>query len=141
MTTKAQEREALAKIRKIVEDLGGTESYVGAALEGAFDIAEENIANDWGVSAIGRGDTLGRAAAKEEIKAELEALGAQVKALTSKLERSESQSAQHSKAAEYNYDKCQEYKAEISTLKAENEGQKSEIMKLKAKLFDLLCKE
>lgn len=49
MTTKAQERTALEKIKKIVNDLG-EDSYVAMAFEGCFEIAEENIDNDWGCS-------------------------------------------------------------------------------------------
>lgn len=49
MTTKEQERTALAKIRKIVEGLG-EDSYVGTALEGCFEIAERNIEYDWASS-------------------------------------------------------------------------------------------
>lgn len=49
MTTKNQEREALAKIRKIVEGLGA-DSYIGAAFEGCFEVAETNIENDWACS-------------------------------------------------------------------------------------------
>lgn len=49
MTTKDQERKALAQIRKIVEDLG-PDSYIGIAFEGCFDIAAQNIDNDWGCS-------------------------------------------------------------------------------------------
>lgn len=45
MTTKEQERKALEKIRKIVEELGEN-SYVGTAFEGCFEIAEENIEDD-----------------------------------------------------------------------------------------------
>lgn len=49
MTTKEQERKALAQIRKIVEGLG-SDSYVATALEGCFEIAESNIENDWACS-------------------------------------------------------------------------------------------
>lgn len=49
MTTKEQERKALEKIRKIVEELG-EDSYVGTAFEGCFEIAEENIDNDFACS-------------------------------------------------------------------------------------------
>ncbi len=49
MTTKQQEREALEKIRNIVADLG-QDSYIGAAFEGCFEIAEENIDNDFACS-------------------------------------------------------------------------------------------
>lgn len=46
MATKEQEREALGKIREIVEGLGD-DSYVGKAFDGCFLQAEENIRNDW----------------------------------------------------------------------------------------------
>jgi len=49
MTTKEQERKALEKIRKIVEELGEN-SYVATAFEGCFEVAEENIDNDWACS-------------------------------------------------------------------------------------------
>ena len=46
IATKEQERKALAKIRKIVEELG-EDSYIATAFEGCFEKAEENIENDW----------------------------------------------------------------------------------------------
>lgn len=49
ITTKEQERKALDKIRKIIADLG-EDSYVAAAFEGCFEIAEQNIDNDWACS-------------------------------------------------------------------------------------------
>lgn len=50
MTTKEQERKALAQIKKIVDDLGEN-SYVGTALDGALSLAEENIDCDAAFSA------------------------------------------------------------------------------------------
>lgn len=47
--TKQQEREALNKIAKIIEGLG-SDSYIGIALEGCLEIAEDNIQNDFGDS-------------------------------------------------------------------------------------------
>lgn len=49
MTTKEQERKALAQIKKIVESLG-EDSYIGIALEGCLEDAETNIENDWALS-------------------------------------------------------------------------------------------
>lgn len=49
MTTKEQERAALAKIRKIVDSLG-EDSYVATAFEGCFEDAEENIELDMACS-------------------------------------------------------------------------------------------
>lgn len=47
--TKEQERKALARIKKIVEELGEN-SYTGMAFEGCFEVAEENIENDFACS-------------------------------------------------------------------------------------------
>lgn len=45
VSTKDQEKQALDKIRKIVDGLGEN-SYVKTAFEGCFEIAEENIHDD-----------------------------------------------------------------------------------------------
>ena len=45
MTTKEQERQAIEKIRKIVKELGEN-SYVGFAMEGVLELAEDNIRED-----------------------------------------------------------------------------------------------
>lgn len=50
MSTKDEERKALEKIRKIVKDLGEN-SYVGTALDGALDLADQNIEYDAAFSA------------------------------------------------------------------------------------------
>ena len=52
--TKQQERDTLEKIRKMVEQLG-PDSYLATAFEGCFDLAAENIDNDWACSMAVRG--------------------------------------------------------------------------------------
>ena len=47
--TKEQERAALEKIRKIVAELG-EDSYIGIAFDGCFEMAEQNIENDFACS-------------------------------------------------------------------------------------------
>ena len=47
--TKDQERDALAKIKAIIESLGPN-SYVGTAFEGCLQDAEDNIENDFALS-------------------------------------------------------------------------------------------
>lgn len=47
--SKDDERKALEKIRKIIDDLGA-DSYVAAAFAGCFEVAEDNITNDWAMS-------------------------------------------------------------------------------------------
>ena len=52
--TKAEEREALAKIREILDDFSPEDTYIGKAFEGCIEQAEENICNDWMLSWKGR---------------------------------------------------------------------------------------
>ncbi len=47
---KGQERQALEQIRGIIKSIGGADSYIGLALEGCLEIAEENIENDFACS-------------------------------------------------------------------------------------------
>ncbi len=87
MTTKQQEREALKKIRKIVEALG-EDSYIGTAFKGCFENAETNI--EWD-AAFSLADELDMAreetkAAKQEA-AKVTELTAKIKRLEAELER------------------------------------------------------
>lgn len=75
MTTKEQERAAVEKIRKIIEELGEN-SYVGFAMEGVLELAEENIREDTAYSMKKRAELIeerAREAEKENklLKAEL----------------------------------------------------------------------
>lgn len=87
--TKEQERKALAQIKKIVDSLG-KDSYIATAFEGCFEIAEENIENDFACSmkqryekaseeaADGKRTAEYYAAEEEKAKAENEALKAKI---------------------------------------------------------------
>lgn len=55
MATKRNERETLETIRQLVADLG-EQSYLATAFQGCFEIAEENIENDFADSLRGRLD-------------------------------------------------------------------------------------
>ena len=89
MTTKEQERKALAQIKKIIEGLG-PDSYIGTAFEGCMEIAEENIENDFACSMKQRYEKASEEAAdfkrtaeyyaaeEEKAKAENEALKAKI---------------------------------------------------------------
>lgn len=50
IVTKEEERKALEKIIKILDYLGGVESYVRKAFEGCIKLAEENIENGFMIS-------------------------------------------------------------------------------------------
>lgn len=68
MATKQQEREALAKIRKIVDALG-EDSYIGTAFTGCFELAEENIEFDFACNLQERAEAAEREAADLKKKA------------------------------------------------------------------------
>ena len=72
MTTKEQERQAIAKIRKIVEGLGEN-SYVGTAMEGVLEVAEENIEYDAAFSLKGRAELAEKREAELKKKNETQA--------------------------------------------------------------------
>lgn len=55
MTTKEQERQAIQKIRKIVESMGEN-SHLVTAMEGVLEAAEENIEYDTAFSLKGRAE-------------------------------------------------------------------------------------
>jgi hypothetical protein len=145
MATKAQEREALEKIRKIIEELGEN-SYLGTAFEGFFEIAEDNIENDFGCSMKQRWES-----AEEKLEAagiirsnlekEVEALQTENKLLGERIE-------QHDKDYEALRLKKEEYRQ--STLENWNKYKEAQnallvaeakITELKAKLYDMMTRE
>lgn len=71
MTTKEQERQAITKIRRIVEGLGEN-SYVGTAMEGVLEVAEQNIEYDAAFSLKGEAEVSEKR--KREVEEENEKL-------------------------------------------------------------------
>ena len=108
ITTKQQERETLEKIRKMVAELG-PDSYVATAFEGCFEIAEQNIENDFSCSLARR---------LEKAQEKIDAGEAERKQLRHDLEESiKDYEAAHAAAHEI----ADEKDAEIAALKAEIE--------------------
>lgn len=152
MATKAQEREALLKIRKIVEDLG-EDSYIGMAFQGVWEIAEENIENDFGNSCQYYVDALHdeeqkRNQMKDQHTAVILEKNAQIIELEHEIDRQErelSNSEGKCEELERELDKVNDQKhdaeIEVEELKGSLKTANDEIIKLKAKLFDLLYKE
>lgn len=135
--TKDEEFKALEKMRKIVEGLG-EDSYIGTAFEGCFEVAEDNIRNDFLCSMRQRWLSAEKETEKfsqelkerdnqiEQLKKEINGLESDREALT---KRCESLSDNNTKLWNQ-YRECQE-KVEPTEM---------EIMQLKAKLYDLICK-
>lgn len=103
--TKEQERKALEKIRKIVEELG-EDSYIGTAFEGCFEVAEENIENDFACSMKQRAESAEKAMHSShnkitELKAELETAQNTISELEAELE-----AAQKARLTVEDFDAC-----------------------------------
>ena len=152
MTTKNQERKALEQIRKIVENLGD-DSYIGTAFEGCFEIAEENINNDFACSMKERAEAAEKnielARKKyEEVKAKLdqteewnEGWHRKCDAMQATINKMQEQIDQ--KNAELHEEKVARGLTEVDRIKTDDEikNLKAEIIKLKAKLYDMIVKE
>ena len=145
MTSKEMERKALEQIKKIVADLG-EDSYIGTALEGCLEIAEENINNDWACSMKQRWAAAEKAsdARKERIKT-LETQVANAKEL-------DKRSNENYVALEQKYGKLKEQyddmedrycaaNEQLSDFNDQINEKDAEILKLKAKLYDLIVKD
>ena len=145
MVTKEQERKALEQIRKIVAGLG-EDSYIGTAFEGCFEIAEENIENDFACSLKQRlevSETENRGLKKscdefkrerDEVAEENERLRALNFANNNTFDVLEENDRRKDEA-------LQDARAEIEAQKERAEKAEAEIIQLKAKLYDFMIKE
>lgn len=143
MTTKAQEREALAKIEKILESID-EDGWVGTAFEGCVEDAKTNIESDWALSMNGRWQdaeqTISRLRTeKEDLERrandaeELASLQKKI-AENAKRESEASTNAMNEWIKHYN-----EQADRADAAEARAEAAEAEIIKLKAKLYDFIC--
>lgn len=151
-TTKAQERKALEQIRKIVEGLGEN-SYIGTAFEGCFEIAEENIENDFGLSMKGRCEEAEKKikqykVVRDELVEENKGLRDAYKVAAERIESKNE--ALNSLQEDCNYwrEHCKEVQsnyyneeARCEALEEKIKEQAQQILELKAKLYDYMVKE
>ena len=156
MTTKAQEREALKKIEKIIADLGEG-SYVATAFEGCVEIAAQNIEFDAAFSMQGRAESAEVRAETAKEKAEDlrrerdEARGAvetyrqaayQYRSLASEYEQKAADLRQEVEKRPLERDATTDCLDNLSEALAEAEKKaealEAENIRLKARLFDLL---
>jgi hypothetical protein len=156
MTTKRQEREALQKIREIVEALG-EDSYIGTAFEGVFETAEDNIENDFACSLAQQVRSFKDMSAKltalnKEHTATIEKLRKENVLLAGRLhdymdayEQQATELREEREAIEKRKDELfsgnLRLNNQISDMEEEAAQKDLEIMKLKARLYDLMTKE
>lgn len=145
MATKAEERKALEQIRKIIEGLGN-DSYIGIAVEGMLEDAAENIENDFALSMKDRFDH------QQKINAELEDRYQKAKAEVELARRTVVEESERRKQIAARLQEAENNSAdqitEIIRLREQAkeqadqiEEQADQIIRLKAKLYDLMTAE
>lgn len=144
MATKDMERKALEEIRNIVEDLG-KDSYIGMAMDGVFEDAEQNIENDWAMSWKNRAETATKKLHDTEAQINDVIVNAgkykNELALAKQHMELEAQRANDAYAKLHNTtEQLRDVTDAMDQLKADNEAMANEIIKLKAKLYDLMVK-
>lgn len=140
--TKDQERKALEQIRKIVEGFG-EDSYIGTAFEGCFELAEENIDNDFALSMKEQRDSAQEHIAELEAKVtaltkKINTEEANAETLSEELEKSQEWAEELERMNSEKRERIQELENEKEDLEEKAEAQAHEIMKLKAKLYDFM---
>lgn len=144
MSTKEQERKALEQIRKIVDSLDAG-SYIGFAFEGCFELAEENIENDFACSMKDQRDDArqecemlrGKLAKMIDRAKEQEA---SVSIANRRAEESQRVADSLRKRAELAERTMRDEADRAGRLAEKYKRQTEEIITLKAKLYDLMTK-
>lgn len=138
MTTKAQERDALSRIREILETLDA-DGYVRTAFDGVLEIAETNIENDWACSLKEQVESAraGESDWKEKYSRTLEDL----KAANSRIAETEEQLVQAEVTIEEMSRTNQRLSAEVCNGSRELENAQHRIMMLKADLYDYMTEK
>lgn len=152
MTMKEQERKAMEEIRKIVEGLGEY-SYIGAAMEGVWELMEENISNDFALSVKDRMDAKEKEIADMKARAykaesDLGCANDNISSLCMKLKSREQEIESLENLANKNEESIRDLNevvnrqnSENSSLALANATLKDEIIHLKAKLYDYITRD
>lgn len=149
MTTKAQERQALQKIREILETLDA-DGYVRTAFDGVLDIAETNIENDWACSLKEQVESAraGESDWKEKYSRTLEdlrAANARIEKLSCDLdyeqERRKNAEAQYDEAESASYEEARMLRESLQESQLNLSAANREIIELKAKLYDYMTEK
>lgn len=142
MMTKDQEREVLKKIKALI-DSTGSDSYIEAAFAGCVEIAEDNIDNDFMTSLKDRAEQANKREAEKSLKVqELEdtntRLQARIEDLTKALNAEEETKETYLNNAHALNEELHKEKQNVEGLERQIEGLEDEIIRLKAKLYDLI---
>lgn len=155
MTTKDQERKVLDQIKKMVEELGEG-SYIAAAFDGCWEVAEDNIGNDFACNAMDRAAQAARAEmmgmlkeerraykkAADEASGQIESLNTQIADIKKMWQRDVQEethkTAEQVKEANEKQNTINKLVVEAADLQKTIEGKDLEIVKLKAQLYDFM---
>lgn len=155
MTTKDQERKALEQIRNIVTGLG-EDSYIAAAFEGCWEVAEDNIENDFACNAMDRAaqaayaDMMKRLnEERKEAKEAADKAADQIEFLNTQLDDSKKmwqervqeethKTAEWVKVTNEMQNTINDRTVEVANLQGVIDEKDLEIMKLKARLYDFM---
>ena len=144
--TNAQEREALRKIREILEGFDPEDTYIGKAFEGCVEQAEENICNDWMLSWKGRylDEQLGNCRLSDKVEALTKTLNQKDDAIVRLMDaKKEYEKLIAQGCNETSKAQAEEAGARFELDKARTEIRKLQqtILELKAKLYDMMTGE
>ena len=142
MMTKDQERDVLKKIKALI-DSTGSDSYIEAAFAGCCEIAADNIDNDFMTSLKDRAEEANkREAAKalelQEQKDINKSLQSRVDDLVRMLNVEEEAKENYMNNAHTLNEELHQEKKNVEGLERQIEGLEDEIIRLKAKLYDLM---
>lgn len=152
VATKEQEHKALEQIRKIVDELGEG-SYVGTAFEGCFEIAEDNIGNDFACSMKQRAESARKEVETMETKNRLlqktiSDMQKQVESLEAQKEHFQETNMELKKQLDVVGEQNRQFVKDRTDIwnkfrEAEEraDAAEQEIVRLKAKLYDFMCQE
>lgn len=141
--TNAQEREALQKIKEILEDFDPEETYVGKAFDGCVELAKENIDNDWLYSWKGRylDEQLKNCRLSDKVEALTKTLNQKDDAIA-RLEDARNllskEIAQLYGTLDYKDETCKDLEDKLEEEHQKLEKSQAEIIRLKAKLYDMM---
>lgn len=150
MVTKNDERKALEKIKKIVEELGD-DSYIAVAFEGCFDIAEENINNDFACSMEQKYNNEHEQVVRlfKEIsdwnddylkqEAEIKRLKEEIGTKDQMLEQERSMKREIKKELDVCDRQIEELETQVARFQESIVSYEDELVHLKAKMYDMIC--
>lgn len=144
--TNAQEREALAKIREILECFDPEDTYIGKAFEGCVEQAEENLRNDWMLSWKHRFEAKANSVegilnANTELKRTLNQKDDAIARLEDAKDQLSGEINRLIRTLDHKNAACTDLEGRLAEAKETADDLRQTILELKAKLYDMITRE